>query len=61
MRPDALLINIGVRGIHCAARWASSTFMGDGPDNPLAVKVAARNIPLYRDPEVMLIDQLKEI
>jgi len=29
--------------------------------NPLAVKVAARNIPLYRDPAVMLIDQLKEI
>ena len=23
--------------------------------NPLAVKVAARNIPLYRDPAVMLI------
>jgi peptide/nickel transport system substrate-binding protein len=32
-----------------------------GPDHPLAVKVAARNIPLYRDPAVMLIDQLKEI
>jgi len=29
--------------------------------NPLAVKVAALNIPLYRDPAVMLIDQLKEI
>jgi hypothetical protein len=24
--------------------------LGYGPDNPLAVKVAARNIPLYRDP-----------
>ena len=35
--------------------------LGYGPDNPLAVKVAARNIPLYRDPAVMLIDQLKEI
>ena len=35
--------------------------LGNGPDNPLAVKVAARNIPLYRDPAVMLIDQLKEI
>jgi peptide/nickel transport system substrate-binding protein len=32
-----------------------------GADMPLAVKVAARNIPLYRDPAVMLIDQLKEI
>ena len=27
--------------------------LGYGPDNPLAVKVAARNIPLYRDPAVM--------
>jgi len=35
--------------------------LGYGPDNPLPVKVAARNIPLYRDPAVMLIDQLKEI
>jgi peptide/nickel transport system substrate-binding protein len=35
--------------------------LGYGPDNPLAVKVAARNIPLYRDPAVMLIDQLKDI
>ena len=35
--------------------------LGYGRDNPLAVKVAARNIPLYRDPAVMLIDQLKEI
>jgi peptide/nickel transport system substrate-binding protein len=35
--------------------------LGWGPDRPLGVKVAARNIPLYRDPAVMLIDQLKEI
>jgi peptide/nickel transport system substrate-binding protein len=35
--------------------------LGYGPNNPLAVKVATRNIPLYRDPAVMLIDQLKEI
>ena len=35
--------------------------LGYGPDHPLAVKVAARNIPLYRDPAVMLIDQLKEV
>ena len=26
--------------------------LGYGPDNPLAVKVATRNIPLYRDPAV---------
>jgi len=35
--------------------------LGYGPDHPLAVKVASRNIPLYRDPAVILIDQLKEI
>ncbi len=35
--------------------------LGYGPDSPLAVKVASRNIPLYRDPAVMLIDHLKEV
>jgi peptide/nickel transport system substrate-binding protein len=35
--------------------------LGWGPDHPLNVRVAARNIPLYRDPAIMLIDQLKEI
>ena len=35
--------------------------LGYSRDKPLAVKVASRNIPLYRDPAVMLIDQLKEI
>jgi peptide/nickel transport system substrate-binding protein len=35
--------------------------LGWGPEHRLGVKVAARNIPLYRDPAVMLIDQLKEI
>jgi len=35
--------------------------LGYGPDKRLPVKVASRNIPLYRDPAVMLIDQLKEI
>ena len=35
--------------------------LGFGPDHRLAVKVAARNIPLVRDPAVILIGQLKEI
>jgi peptide/nickel transport system substrate-binding protein len=35
--------------------------LGYGPDKPLAINVIARNIPLYRDPAVMLISQLKEI
>jgi len=35
--------------------------LGYGQDNPFKVKVATRNIPLYRDPAVILIDQLKRI
>jgi peptide/nickel transport system substrate-binding protein len=34
---------------------------GYGPNNRLAVKVATRNIAQYRDPAVILIDQMKEI
>jgi len=49
-----------VQGNRSAAREIMRR-LGYGLHNPLAVKVAARNIPLYRDPAVMLIDQLKEI
>ena len=35
--------------------------LGYGPDNTLKIKVSTRNFPLYRDPAVILIDQLKEI
>jgi peptide/nickel transport system substrate-binding protein len=34
---------------------------GYGPDHRLAVKVASRNIPIARDPAIILIDQLKTI
>jgi peptide/nickel transport system substrate-binding protein len=34
---------------------------GYGPDKPLKIKVATRNIAIYRDPAVLLIDQLKQI
>ena len=34
---------------------------GYGPDKRLKVKISTRNIPIYRDPAVILIDQLKEI
>jgi peptide/nickel transport system substrate-binding protein len=34
---------------------------GYGPDKPLKVKVTTRNIAQFRDPAVILIDQLKEI
>jgi peptide/nickel transport system substrate-binding protein len=35
--------------------------LGYGPDKRLAVTLSSRNIPAYRDPAVILIDQLKEI
>ena len=35
--------------------------LGYGPDKRLAVTVSTRNIPPYRDPAIILIDQLKEI
>ena len=35
--------------------------LGYGPNNRLKVKVATRNIAIYRDPAVILIDHLKEI
>ena len=35
--------------------------LGYGPDNRLKVKVSTRNIAVYRDPAVILIDHLKEI
>jgi peptide/nickel transport system substrate-binding protein len=34
---------------------------GYGPDNRLKIVVSTRNIPQYRDPAVILIDQLKQI
>jgi peptide/nickel transport system substrate-binding protein len=34
---------------------------GYGPDHRLAIKVQTRNIAQYRDPSVILIDQLKQI
>ena len=35
--------------------------LGYGPDKRLAASVTTRNTPAYRDPAVLLIDQLKEI
>ena len=35
--------------------------LGYGPDRRLAVTVTTRNVAAYRDPAVILIDQLKEI
>jgi len=35
--------------------------LGYGETKPLAIKVQTRNLPTYRDPAVILIDQLKKI
>ena len=35
--------------------------LGYGPDKRLAIKISTRNIPPYRDPAVILTDQLKEV
>jgi len=35
--------------------------LGYGPDKRLAVTVSTRNVPAYRDPAVLAIDQLKEV
>ena len=40
---------------------AIMTGLGYGPGKPLKVKVSVRNIAIYRDPAVILIDQLKKI
>jgi peptide/nickel transport system substrate-binding protein len=44
-----------------AAARAIMTKLGYGPDHHLNVKVSTRDIPPYRDPAVILIDQLKQI
>ena len=35
--------------------------LGYGPEKPLKVKMTVRNIALFRDPAVVVIDQLKEV
>src|SRR3546814_9459260 len=35
--------------------------LGYGPDKRLPIKVSTRNIAIYRDPAVILIDQLQDI
>jgi peptide/nickel transport system substrate-binding protein len=34
---------------------------GFGPDKRLSIKISTRNIPIYRDPAIVLIDQIKSI
>jgi peptide/nickel transport system substrate-binding protein len=35
--------------------------LGYGPNNPLKIKVSASDIRFYRDPAILLIDQLRQI
>ena len=35
--------------------------LGYGPDNRLKVKVSVRDLPFFRDPAVLMIDQLREV
>jgi len=52
--------NLDIRKNRAAAREIMEK-AGYGPNKRLAVKVSVRNTPPFRDPAVILIDQLKEI
>jgi peptide/nickel transport system substrate-binding protein len=49
-----------VRKNRAEARKIMQT-LGFSPDNRLKIKVTVRDIPYYRDPAVILIDQLKQV
>ncbi|MBV8165838.1 MAG: peptide ABC transporter substrate-binding protein [Alphaproteobacteria bacterium] len=64
MPPEMLKTLPGYSGDVAAERAEARKLMekaGYGPNKHLAVKVSTRNIPVYRDPAVILIDQLKDI
>jgi peptide/nickel transport system substrate-binding protein len=64
MRPEALATLSGYGADIEKNRTAAREIMGKlgyGLDKPLAIKVAVRNVPTYRDPAVILVDQLKSI
>src|SRR5438270_12395617 len=52
--------NLDVGKNRAAARKVMEK-LGYGSSNRLGVTVSSRNIPAYRDPAVILIDQLKEL
>ncbi len=63
--PLELLAKLPGYGPDIAANRAAArkimTRLGYGPDKRLATKVSTRDIPAYRDPAIILLDQLKEI
>ena len=64
MPPEVLMTVVGYdpdTGKNRAQAREIMKKLGYGSDNRLSIKVATRNIPAYRDPAVILIDQVKEI
>jgi hypothetical protein len=64
MPPEVLQTVIGYGADGEKNRADARTIMGKlgyGPEKRLNIKVSTRNIATYRDPAVILIDQLKEI
>lgn len=64
MPPEMLRTLPGYSGDIAANRAEARRIMaglGYGPEKPLTVKLATRNVPQHRDPSVILIDQLKQI
>jgi peptide/nickel transport system substrate-binding protein len=62
--PDELAKVVGYGPDMTANRAAAQALMpkrGYSAQNPLKLKVSTRDIPQYRDPAVILIDQLKPI
>lgn len=63
MPPEMLKTVVGYGDVAKAREEARRLMAqaGYGPGRPLKVKVSTRNIATYRDPAVILIDQLKQI
>jgi peptide/nickel transport system substrate-binding protein len=63
MPPDLLKTVIGYGDVKKDREEAQAIMkkLGYGPDKPLKIKVSTRNLATYRDPAVVLIDQLKSI
>ena len=61
--PDQLKTVIGYGDVNKDRDEARAIMkkLGYGPDKPLKIKVSTRNLATYRDPAVVLIDQLKKI
>ena len=63
--PESMLRDLPGYGPDVAANRAEARKimekLGYGPNNRIALKVSARNVPTHRDPGVLLVDTLKQI